>query len=108
MGGTEIPKFSTKGCSAPAAHQAGFLDSAAWGGPRRLLLPTWVQTEPGPLPQGSVLPSRKCLEAKEAPRRGQGGGRKGSLGAQAPPGTEGWQQQKLEDPWRGGGGMLTG
>ena len=80
MGGTEIPKFSTKGCSAPAAHQAGFLDSAAWGGPQRLLLPTWVQTEPGPLPQGSVLPSRKCLEAKEAPRRGQGGGRKGSLG----------------------------
>lgn len=69
-GGTVIPKFSTKGCSAPAAHQAGFLDSAAWGGSRRLLLPTWVQTEPGPLPQGSVLPSRKCLEAKEAPRRG--------------------------------------
>ena len=102
--GAVLPKFSTKGCSAPAAHQAGFCgltDSAAWGGSGLLLLPTWVQTEPGPLPQGSVLPSRKCLEAKEAPRPGlrgrscvdlPGQGRKGSLGAQKTPGTAGWQQ----------------
>lgn len=71
--GAVLPKFSTKGCSAPVAHQAGFCgltDSAAWGGSGLLLLPTWVHTEPGPLPQGSVLPSRKCLEAKEAPRPG--------------------------------------
>ena len=82
VGGTVIPKFSTKGCSAPSAHQAGFLDSAAWGGSRRLLLPTWVQTEPGPLPQGSVLLSRKCLEAKEAPRWGLRAGQEGQPGGE--------------------------